>query len=122
MGSLSLSDNKNVIDLKKYKAERTKKRKEEEQSRSVPTLMAFLPNEYYIHPELGRMIHVLFLTDKSVHFDEEAVYVMEDQYGNFFAEVVEEETCEGWHELHKDVFINAVEQNDLPDPPEPIAG
>jgi len=30
LGSLSLSDNKNVIDLKKYKAERTKKRKEEE--------------------------------------------------------------------------------------------
>ena len=117
-----MSDNKNVIDLKKYKAERTKKRKEEEQSRSVPTLMAFLPNEYYIHPELGKMIHVLFLTDKSVYFNEEAVYVMEDEYGNFFAEVVEEETCEGWHELHKDVFINAVEQNDLPDPPEPIAG
>ena len=121
MGSLSLSDNKNVIDLKKYKAERTKKRKEEEQSRSVPTLMAFLPNEYYIHPELGEMIHVLFLTDKSVHFDEKAIYVMEDQYGNLFAEVVEEETCEGWHELHKDVFINAV-QYDPPDPPEPIAG
>ena len=43
---------------------------------------------------------------------------MEDQYGNLFAEVVEEETCEGWHELHKDVFINAVQY----DPPDPVVG
>ena len=117
-----MSDNKNVIDLKKYKAERTKKRKEEEQSRSVPTLMAFLPNEYYIHPELGKMIHVLFLTDKSHSHHDEEVYVMEDQYGNFFADVVEEETCEGWHLLHKDVFLKAVEDNMPPEPTEPIVG
>ena len=111
-----MSDNKNVIDLKKYKAERTKKRKEEEQSRSVPTLMAFLPNEYYIHPELGEMIHVLFLTDKSVHYDNEAVYMMEDQFGNFFADVVEEETCDGWHPLHRDVFMDAIGKNEPPEP------
>ena len=117
-----MSDNKNVIDLKKYKAERTKKRKEEEQSRSVPTLKAFMPNEYYIFPEMGLMIHVLFVTDKSIHYDEDAVYVMEDQYGNFFADVVGEETCEGWHAVTKDVFMSAVEQNIPPEPPGPMVG
>ncbi len=103
-----MNDSDNVINLTEYKAERIKKREEEEQSRSVPTLMAFLPNEYYIFPEMGLMIHVLFLTDKSIHYDNQAVYVMEDQYGNIFADVVEEETCDGWHELHKDVFMEAV--------------
>ena len=83
---------------------------------------AFLPDEYYIFPEMGLMIHVLFTTDKSIHYDEESVYVMEDQYGNFFADVVEEDTCAGWHALHKDVFLKAVRDNKLPDPPEPIAG
>ena len=118
MGSLNLNDNDNVVFLNKWKFDNKERRKKEEQSRKVPTLKAFLPNEYYIHPELGEMIHVLFLTDKSVHFDEKAIYVMEDQYGNLFAEVVEEETCEGWHELHKDVSINAVQY----DPPDPVVG
>jgi len=116
-----LNDDK-IVNLEKYKAERTEKRKKAEQSRSVPTLMAFLPNEYYIFPEMGLMIHVLFLTDKSIHYDNEAVYVMEDQYGNIFADVVEEETCEGWHELHKDAFMSAVKQNSPPDPPDPKVG
>ncbi|SVB84787.1 uncharacterized protein METZ01_LOCUS237641 [marine metagenome] len=71
---------------------------------------------------MGLMIHVLFITDKSIHFDEEEIYVMEDQFGNVFAEFVEEETCEGWHELHKDVFMSAVEQNTPPDPPGPMVG
>ncbi len=110
-----MNDDK-IVNLEKYKAERTEKRKEEEQSRSVPTLMAFLPNEYYIFPEMGLMIHVLFLTDKSIHYDNEAVYVMEDQYGNIFADVVEEETCEGWHELHKDVFMEAAGKIEPPEP------
>ena len=122
LGSLSLSDNENVIDLTKYRDGRIEKRKKEEQSRSVPTLKAFLPDEYYVFPEMGLMIHVLFVTDKSIHYDEEEVYIMEDQYGNFFADVVGEETCEGWHELHKDVFLHAVEQNIPPDPTNPYRG
>ena len=110
-----MNDDK-IVNLEKYKAERTEKRKKTEQSRSVPTLMAFLPNEYYIFPEMGLMIHVLFLTDKSIHYDNQAVYVMEDQYGNIFADVVEEETCEGWHELHKDVFMEAAGKIEPPEP------
>lgn len=110
-----MNDDK-IVNLEKYKEERTEKRRKEEQSRSVPTLMAFLPNEYYIFPEMGLMIHVLFLTDKSIHYDNQAVYVMEDQYGNIFADVVEEETCDGWHELHKDVFMDTVGKVKPPDP------
>ena len=115
-------ENENVVYLNKYKFDRKERRKNEEQSRKVPTLKAFLPNEYYIFPEMGLMIHVLFLTDKSIHYDEEAVYVMEDQYGNIFADVVDEETCEGWHELHKDAFMSAVGQISPPDPPGPMTG
>ena len=111
-----MNESDNVINLTEYKAERIEKRKKEEQSRSVPTLKAFLPNEYYIFPEMGLMIHVLFLTDKSVHYDNEAVYMMEDQFGNFFADVVEEETCDGWHPLHRDVFMDAIGKNEPPEP------
>ena len=114
MGSLNLNDDK-IVNLEEY-------RKERNRGTPLPTLKAFLPDEYYIFPEMGLMIHVLFITDKSIHYDEEAVYVMEDQYGNFFADVVEEDTCAGWHALHKDVFLKAVRDNKLPDPPEPIAG
>jgi hypothetical protein len=109
-----LNDDK-IINLEEY-------RKERNRGTPLPTLKAFLPDEYYIFPEMGLMIHVLFTTDKSIHYDEESVYVMEDQYGNFFADVVEEDTCAGWHALHKDVFLKAVRDNKLPDPPEPIAG
>ena len=114
MGSLNLNDNK-IVNLEKY-------RKEKNKGTPIPTLKAFRPNEYYIFPEMGLMIHVLFVTDKSIHFDEKAIYVMEDQFGNVFADLVEEETCEGWHELTKEVFIHAVEQNKPPDPPEPMVG
>jgi len=120
LGSLSL-ENENVVYLNKYKFDRKERRKNEEQSRKIPTLKAFLPNEYYIFPEMGLMIHVLFVTDNSIHYDEE-VYIMEDQYGNIFADVVDEETCAGWHELHKDAFMSAVEQNSPPDPPNPYRG
>ena len=109
-----MNDDK-IVNLEEY-------RKERNRGTPLPTLKAFLPDEYYIFPEMGLMIHVLFTTDKSIHYDEESVYVMEDQYGNFFADVVEEDTCAGWHALHKDVFLKAVRDNKLPDPPEPIAG
>jgi len=109
-----LNDDK-VVNLEDY-------RKEKNKGTPIPTLKAFLPDEYYIFPEMGIMIHVLFLTDKSHSHHDEEVYVMEDQYGNFFADVVEEETCEGWHLLHKDVFMKAVEDNILPDPTGPMVG
>ena len=114
LGSLNLNDDK-VINLEEY-------RKEKNKGTPISTLKAFLPDEYYIFPEMGLMIHVLFITDKSIHYDEDAVYVMEDQYGNFFADVVGEETCEGWHALHKDAFMSAVGQNRPPEPPEPMVG
>ena len=114
LGSLSLNDDK-VVNLEEY-------RKEKNKGTPISTLKAFLPDEYYIFPEMGLMIHVLFVTDKSIHYDEEEVYVMEDQYGNIFADVVEEETCEGWHELHKDAFMSAVGQNIPPEPPGPMVG
>ena len=117
-----MNDNDNVVYLNKYKFDRKERRKNEEQSRKVSTLKAFLPDEYYVFPEMGLMIHVLFITDKSIHYDEEAVYMMEDQYGNFFADIVEEETCEGWHAVTKEVFMSAVEQNSPPDPPGPMVG
>ena len=109
-----MSDDK-VVNLEEYRKERNK-------GTPIPTLKAFLPDEYYIFPEMGLMIHVLFITDKSIHYDGAAVYVMEDQYGNLFADVVGEETCEGWHLLHKDVFLKAVVDNMPPDPPEPMVG
>ena len=89
-----------VINLEDYK----KKYKDK------PSLKALHPDNYYIYPDMGMMIHVLFSTDKSIHYDNEPIYVMEDQYGNFFAEPVEEESCEGWHELTKEAFIYAVDR------------
>ena len=109
-----MNDDK-VVNLEEY-------RKEKNKGTPISTLKAFLPDEYYIFPEMGLMIHVLFVTDKSIHYDKEAVYVMEDQYGNIFADVVDEETCAGWHELHKDAFMSAVDQNTPPEPPNPYRG
>ena len=111
----------NIVYLKKYKFDRKERRKNEEKSRKVSTIKTFVPDQYYIYPDMGLMIHVLFITDQSHHYDE-AVYVMEDQYGNFFADIVEEDTCEGWHLLHKDVFIKAVEDHTPTDPPKPKVG
>ena len=109
-----MNDDK-VVNLEEY-------RKEKNKGTPISTLKAFLPDEYYVFPEMGLMIHVLFVTDKSIHYDEEAVYMMEDQYGNFFADIVEEETCEGWHAVTKEVFMSAVEQNSPPEPPKPLVG
>ena len=82
-----MSDDK-VVNLEEFRKERNK-------GTPISTLKAFVPDQYYIYPDMGIMIHVLFITDQSHHYDE-AVYVMEDQYGNFFADIVEQATCEGW--------------------------
>ena len=108
-----MSDDK-VVNLEEFRKERNK-------GTPISTLKAFVPDQYYIYPDMGIMIHVLFITDQSHHYDE-AVYVMEDQYGNFFADIVEEDTCEGWHLLHKDVFTKAVEDQRPPEPPGPKVG
>ena len=113
MGSLSLNDDK-IVDLEEF-------RKQKKKGTPIPTLKAFVPDQYYIYPDMGIMIHVLFITDQSHHYGE-AVYIMEDQYGNFFADIVEEDTCEGWHLLHKDVFMKAIEDHTPPDPPGPKVG
>ena len=109
-----MTDDK-IVDLDEF-------RKQKKKGKPIPTLRAFQPNHYYIYPDMGLMIHVLLITDKSIHYDNESVYVMEDQFGNFFADTVEEDTCDGWHELHEDVFLKAVENHIPPEPPGPKVG
>ena len=109
-----MSDDK-IVNLEEYRKERNK-------GTPIPTLKSFQPGHYYIYPEFGMMIHILFTTFDSLHYDNEEVYIMEDQFGNFFAELVEEDTCDGWHELHKDVFIKAIENQGPTDPTKPKAG
>ena len=116
MGSLSLNDSNNVVFLNKWKFDNKERKKKEEQSRKVPTLMAFEPNQYYINPDQGVMIHVLFITDKSDIFNNRMIYVVEDPAGQFWCAPVEEETCHGWHELHPDVFRHEVTKQQTPDP------
>ena len=48
------------------------------------------------------------------------IYVMEDPTGAFYCAKVEENTCDGWHELHPDVFRHEVEKQ-RPDPTSPKA-
>ena len=107
----------NIVDLDEFRKKRT-----EENKLKPHHLKAFEPDQYYIHPELGLMIHVLFVTDKSYHYKNEPVYVMEDQYGNFFADTIEEDTCRGWHELFRDVFIKAVKDLNPDNDPSPRIG
>ena len=118
MSDSNENKNDNVIFLNKWKFDNKDRKKKKEQSRKVPTLMAFQPNQYYINPDKGAMIHVLFITDKSDNFNNYMIYVMEDPTGQFYCTKVEETTCEGWHELHADVFRHEVEKfRSNPDPP-----
>ena len=118
MSNSNDNKNDNVIFLNKWKFDNKDRKKKKEQSRKVPTLMAFQPNQYYINPDKGAMIHVLFITDKSDIFNKYMIYVMEDPTGQFYCTRVEESTCEGWHELHADVFRHEVEKHrSKPDPP-----
>ena len=122
MGSFNLENDK-IIDLEDYKKQRKEDREAYYKSLSVPTLKAFHPDCYYINPEKGTMIHVLFITDKSDIFDKQMIYVMEDPSGAVYCATVDEDTCEGWHELSGDVFIHEVLKNryesELPPFPDP---
>ena len=117
-----MSDDK-VVNLEEYKKQRKEDREEHYKNLSVPTLKAFEPDCYYINPEKGTMIHVLFITDKSDIFDRQMIYVMEDPSGTFYCAPVEEDTCKGWHDLHGDVFTHEVlkkrYEGELPPFPDP---
>ena len=108
-------ENDNIINLEEYKKQRKEDREEFYKNLSTPTLKAFEPNHYYINPEKGTMVHVLFITDKSDIFNNYMIYVMEDPTGAFYCAKVQENTCDGWHELHPDVFRHEVEKQ-RPDP------
>ena len=122
LGSLNL-ENDNIINLEEYKKQRKEDREEYYKTLSVATLKAFEPDCYYINPEKGTMVHVLFITDKSDIFDREMIYVMEDPSGVVYCALVDEDTCEGWHELADDVFAHEVlkkrYEDDLPPFPDP---
>ena len=117
-----MSQNK-IINLDEFKKEKFKK-----SILNAPAVMAFEPGHYYIYPELGVMAHCLFITDKSHTFINNLVYIMEDQYGNLVAEIVDDETCIGWHDLEAEVFIEAHQKCCImpksypPEPLSPIAG
>jgi hypothetical protein len=122
LGSLNL-ENDNIINLEEYKKQRKEDREEYYKTLSVATLKAFEPDCYYINPEKGTMIHVLFITDKSDIFDREMIYVMEDPSGVVYCAPVDEDTCKGWHELADDVFAHEVlkkrYESELPPFPDP---
>ena len=113
----------NIVDLEEYKKQRKEDREKYYKSLSVPTLKAFEPDCYYINPEKGTMIHVLFITDKSDIFDRQEIYVMEDPSGKLYCAPVEELAYEGWHDLHEGVFKHEVLkmkcEGELPPFPEP---
>ena len=106
----------NVVDLSSYRKER------EEKKREYPPALTFEVGQYYIMPELGVMIHVIFLTDKLHSNDGYPTYIMEDQFGNVFSEKMEEGSTIGWHDLSPDVFVVTAEKlrRDT-DPPTPTA-
>jgi hypothetical protein len=51
------------------------------------------------------------------------IYVMEDPSGIVYCALVDEDTCEGWHELADDVFAHEVlkkrYESELPPFPDP---
>ena len=110
----------NIIDLSYYRKER------EEQDKRIkkafPPALTFEVGQYYIMPDLGVMIHVIFLTDKLHSNEGHPTYIMEDQFGNVFSEKMEEGATEGWHDLSPDVFVVTAEKlrRDT-DPPTPTA-
>ena len=111
-----MSQNK-IINLDEVRKEKQKK-----SLVNTPAVMAFEPGQYYIYPELGVMAHCLFITDKSHTYNNNPVYIMEDQYGNLVAEIMDDETCINWHTLQDEVFIEAHKKFCKvpdPDPPEP---
>ena len=105
----------NVVDLAEF-------RKKQKPTKKKMAVMAFEPDQYYIYPDLGIMVHCLFITDKSLSHKKQPIYVMEDQYGNFFADTIEEDTCRGWHDLSRDVFIKAVKDLNPDNDPSPRVG
>ena len=111
-----MNNSNNVINLEEYKKQRVEDRKDVYKALSVIPLKAFQPNQYYINPDKGAMIHVLFITDKSDNFNNQMIYVMEDPTGQFYCTKVEETTCKGWHDLHADVFRYEVKKNNTEPP------
>ena len=111
----------NVVDLSIYRKERKEQDKRIE--KEFPPALTFEVGQYYIMPELGVMIHCVYLTDKFHRNDGHPTYIMEDQFGNVFAEKMEEGVTKGWHDLSPDVFVSTAEKlrRDT-DPPEPVAG
>ena len=103
----------NVVDLSSYRKEREEKIKE------YPPALTFEVGQYYIMPELGVMIHVIFLTDKLHSNDGYPTYIMEDQFGNVFSEKMEEGSTEGWHDLSPDVFVSTAKKLRRDSDPEP---
>ena len=106
----------NVVNLDEFR---------EKKKPSTQKLMAFEPGQYYIYPDMGMMVHCLFITDKSHSYENKPIYVMEDQYGNLVAEIMDDETCKGWHLLHEEVGIEAHKRfsnHPDPEPTRPVAG
>ena len=93
-----------VIDLKDYKE---KKQKEFEESLPKQDFLAFEPGQFYVYKELGLMVHVLFITDKSIAYDNLAIYVMDDQFGNLHAEIMDDDSTRGWSVLKREDYMKA---------------
>ena len=102
----------NIINLADFRKEKQKKKVK------FPPALTFEPGKYYIYPELGVMVHCIFLTDK-FHTQKDPVYIMEDQFGNIFGEQMVEGVTKGWHDLSPDVFIETAERVSRDNEPEP---
>ena len=108
----------NVVDLSSYRKERKEQDKRIE--KEFPPALTFEVGQYYIMPKLGVMIHVILLTDKLHMNGGQPTYIMEDQFGNVFAEKMEEGVTVGWHDLSPDVFVETskkLRRDNEPEPP-----